>query len=376
MPEENVRRRPVDLNRPPRVFDFFCGCGGASAGLQASGMDITFGLDNDPDAERTFQANFPEAAFMGADIADVPSSALDELVEVSSGHPLLFNACAPCQPFSRQRNGGAPPDDGRLDLLDHFSRFLRRFRPELVFVENVPGLRDGSLGRKVFERLIETLEELGYSTSHHVVRSQDYGVPQRRARLVLLASVFGPVAFPVRTHGDGTQHANYATVGGWIGNLPAISVGETHPVVPNHQAARLSPLNLKRIQVTPPGGGWKDLPPDLMPESRKSGFRGFTDVYGRLTWDAPAPALTTRCISYSNGRFGHPQQDRAISVREAASLQTFPQEFVFTGNLNSQARQVGNAVPTLLAQRFGERLVGHLAGIATEAEIASARVGR
>lgn len=326
-------------------------------------MDIAFGLDNDPDAARTYKANFPDAAFICADIADVPTSALDVVVEASAGHPLLFNACAPCQPFSRQRSCEAPLDDDRLDLLDHLSRFLRRFRPELIFVENVPGLRDGSLGKKVFERLIQALGELDYSTSYRVVRSQDYGVPQRRARLVLLASLFGPISFPAPTHGAGPLQPDYATVGQWISDLPAISAGETHPVVPNHRAARLSSLNLRRIQATPQGGGWRDLPADLMPSSRKSGFNGFTDVYGRLRWDAPAPALTTRCISYSNGRFGHPRQDRAISVREAACLQTFPLDFVFTGNLNSQARQVGNAVPALLAQRFGERVVSHIAGI-------------
>ena len=372
---EPMRRPPIDPRKPLRVFDFFSGCGGASAGLRASGMEIAFGLDNDLDAGRTFHVNFPEAAFIGDDIAHVPAAALDEVVGASAGNPLLFNACAPCQPFSRQRNWAAPLDTGRLALLEHFSRFLHRFRPEFVFVENVPGLRDGSLGGAVFERLVQTLEDLGYSTNHHVVRSQDFGVPQRRARLVLLASVFGPVAFPARTHGHGLRHPRYATVREWIGVLPAIAAGETHPFVPNHQAARLSPLNLRRIQATPPGGGWRNLPPDLMPKSRKSGFEGFTDVYGRLSWDAPAPALTTRCISYSNGRFGHPRQDRAISVREAACLQTFPMNFVVTGNLNSQARQVGNAVPALLAQRFGECIAGHLSGIVSETATASARVG-
>ena len=252
---------------------------------------------------------------------------------------------------------------------------MRRFRPELIFVENVPGLRDGNLGGEVFERLIQSLEEMNYFTRHRVVRSQDYGVPQRRARLVLLASMLGPVAFPARTHGDAAQHAECSTVGEWIGGLPAISAGETHPHIPNHRAAGLSPLNLRRIQVTPPGGGWRDLPPNLMPESRKSGFGGFTDVYGRLKWDAPAPALTTRCISYSNGRFGHPHQDRAISVREAACLQTFPLDFVFTGNLSSQARQVGNAVPALFAQRFGECITGHLGGVVGDAWKASATIG-
>ena len=367
-------RAPPDLTKPVRVFDFFCGCGGASAGLRAAGMEIALGLDNDPDAQRTFEANFPEATFVGEDIAQVPASALDAVVDACREHPLLFNACAPCQPFSRQRRGAAPPGDERLGLLHHVLRFVRRYRPELIFAENVPGLREDGVGHGIFRHLLSVLDELGYSTSHRVVRSQDYGVPQRRSRLVLLASVLGPVDFPPPTHGAGAPTAEPPTVAEWIRALPAIVAGETHPVVPNHRAARLSPLNLKRIRATPPGGGWRDLPSDLMPASRQSGFNGFTDVYGRLKWDAPAPALTTRCISYSNGRFGHPEQDRAISVREAASLQTLPPRFILTGNLNSQARQVGNAVPPLLAQRFGECLTGHLTGIVGGAAEVSDRV--
>ena len=372
-PEVGLFRAPPDLRKPIKVFDFFCGCGGASAGLRAAGMEIALGLDNDPDARRTFEANFPEAGFIGEDIADTPAGVLDVVVDLCGDHPLLFNACAPCQPFSRQRRQAAPPGDGRLGLLDHVLRFVRRYRPELIFAENVPGLRDGGAGREVFQRLLRTLDELGYSTTHRVVTSQDYGIPQRRARLVLLASVFGPVAFPAPSHGAGTANPEYSTVGDWIGAYPAIAAGEAHAGVPNHRAARLSPLNLRRIRATPPGGGWRDLPSELMPASRQSGFGGFTDVYGRLKWDAPAPALTTRCISYSNGRFGHPAQDRAISVREAASLQTLPADFVLTGNLNSQARQVGNAVPPLLVQRFGECLTRHLAGILGDTGVSSSR---
>ena len=359
-------RTSLDPRKTVRVFDFFSGCGGVSAGLKAAGMEIAFGLDNDRDAGETFRSNFPEAAFLLADISELPDSALDRFVVPSAGHPLLFNACAPCQLFSRQRHGAPLPDDGRLGLLDHVLRFVNRHRPDVVFAENVPGLRDGGVGREIFARFVEALHCLGYSTSHRVVQSQDYGVPQRRARLVLVASLSGPVAFPVPTHGSTAPHAKYATVAEWIGALPSISAGETHPCVPNHRAARLSPLNLQRIRATPSGGGWRDLPPRLMPDSRKSGFSGFTDVYGRLKWDSPAPALTTRCISYSNGRFGHPHQDRAISVREAACLQTFPLDFAFAGSLNSQARQVGNAVPLLLAQRFGECIASHLAGIVAD----------
>ena len=361
--------RSPDLRKPIKVFDFFSGCGGSSAGLRAAGLDIVLGLDNDLDAGRTFKANFAEAEFVCADIEDVPEESFDGIVSRWEDHPLLFNACAPCQPFSQQRRGEAASDDRRLDLLNDFLRFVRRHRPEMIFAENVPGLRDGSTGREIFLRFTRMLKELGYHTNHGVVRSQDYGVPQRRARLVLLASLFGRVDAPARTHGPGTKRPSYATVADWIRDLPEISAGESHPLVPNHRAAGLSSLNLQRIRATPPGGGWRNLPPRLLPDSRKSGFAGFTDVYGRLRWNSPAPALTTRCISYSNGRFGHPEQDRAISVREAACLQTFPLDFVFTGNLNSQARQVGNAVPALLAQQFGERIVSHLAGIVRDVGI-------
>ena len=372
-PSSPSHRGSPNLSNPVKVFDFFSGCGGASSGLQAAGMEIALGLDNDPDARKTFEANFPEAGFIGDDIARVSASAIDPLVDAWGDHPLLFNACAPCQPFSRQRRGVTSPSDERLGLLDHVLRFVRRHRPEFIFAENVPGLREDGAAGRVFQRALHTLEALGYSTDHRVIKSQDYGVPQRRARLVILASLLGPITFPGPTHGAGTASATHSSVREWIGSLPAISAGETHSSVPNHRAAGLSPLNLQRIRATPPGGGWRDLPSDLMPESRRSGFNGFTDVYGRLRWDAPAPALTTRCISYSNGRFGHPEQDRAISVREAAYLQTLPADFVLTGNLNSQARQVGNAVPPLLAQRFGECITAHLAGIVRNAGTASPR---
>ena len=352
------------LDKPFKVFDFFSGCGGTSAGLRAAGFDIVLGLDNDRDAERTFQANFPDAEFVCANIEEVAEESLDGIVGRCSGHPLLFNACPPCQPFSQQRRGGAVADNGRLGLLNRVLRFVRRYRPEFVFTENVPGLRDGSLGRETFLHFMYVLGELGYQTCQDVVRSHDFGVPQRRARLVLLASLLGPICLPTKTHGPGTPQPSYATTRDWIGELPAIAAGESHPHVPNHRAARLSPRNLERIRATPIGGGWRDLPLRLLPKSRRSGFTGFTDVYGRLRWDSPAPALTTRCISYSNGRFGHPEQDRAISIREAASLQTFPRDFVFTGSLNSQARQVGNAVPALLAQRLGEYISSHFAGFA------------
>ena len=323
-------------------------------------MEIAFGLDNDQDAERTFRTNFPEADFVREDIRDVATWELDQFVERCSDHPLWFSACAPCQPFSQQRRGIVPSGDERSGVLGHLMRFVERHRPEFVFLENVPGLRKRSLGLQVFEPLTEGLGRLGYFMRSGVVRSQDYGVPQRRARLVLLASTLFPVSFPEITHGPGQKFPKFATVRDCISALPSISAGESHPEVPNHRSARLSPLNLRRITSTPLGGSWKDWPQELVPPCHRFGFSGFSDVYGRLRWDAPAPALTTRCISFSNGRYGHPQQDRAISVREAALLQTLPMNFALTGSLTAQARQIGNAVPALLSQRFGEHVAAEI----------------
>ena len=326
--------------------------------MRDAGMRIVCGVDNDADAAASFSVNFPEARTMHANVADLEPESVAGLTAASQMS--LFCGCAPCQPFSRQRTAAADPNDARRGLLHHLLRFVEAHRPEFVFVENVPGLRDSSAGSPVLSLFTERLQVFGYWSTCTVVRAQDYGVPQRRARLMLLASLLGPVEMPAATHGPQPGLTSYETVAAAIRGLPPIAAGETHPGIRDHRAARLSPLNLRRIQATPSGGGWKELPPQLRPASRRS-FSGFTDVYGRLRWDTPAPALTTRCISYSNGRFGHPEQHRALSVREAARLQTFPDWFVFEGSLNSRARQIGNAVPPLLARRVGAHLNAHAA---------------
>ena len=179
-------RRSLDLGKPVKAFDFFCGCGGTSSGLKEEGMEIAFGLDNDPDAARTFLTNFPEAQFALTDIQAFPTDSLDGLVNRWSDHPLLFNACAPCQPFSQQRRGDLSAGDVRLDVAHHMLRFVHRYRPEFLFVENVPGLKKRSVGRSVFEPLRSALNQLGYSIDCAIVRCQDYGIPatQNSFRLV------------------------------------------------------------------------------------------------------------------------------------------------------------------------------------------------
>jgi DNA (cytosine-5)-methyltransferase 1 len=339
-----------------KVFDFYSGCGGTSAGLQAAGMEVVFGLDIDPDAGATFRCNFPRAHFLRKDLTHLRANRIEALVREHRGNPILFCGCVPCQPFSKQSPHRKKVKDDRIPLLSHFGRFVRYFLPEFVLVENVPGLQAITGEPGPLPAFVRLLQNLGYQLAMGTIDCRDYGVPQKRRRFVLLASKIGSIELPPKTHGTRTGRNGFSTVGEWISDLPPIEAGEECTSVLNHRAASLSPLNLRRIKATPPGGCRLDWPSELALACHAT-HSGHTDVYGRLRMDQPASALTTRCISLSNGRFGHPLQNRALSVREAASLQTFDRDFRFFGNLNSMARQIGNAVPTLLARCLGEQFV-------------------
>ncbi len=336
--------------------DFFSGCGGTSRGMQDAGMTIRFGLDVDPDAKITYEANYENVRFICKDIRSVRTDEVDPYIKRRDGRPLLFGACAPCQPFSKQ-NRTKDDDDGRRTLLSEFHRFVKAYLPEYVFVENVPGLQTVEKHEGPFANFIQLLGDLDYFFDYRVVMAYHYGVPQRRRRLVLLGSRLGPIEIPPPTHGPGTDRP-IPTSWEWISHLPPIKAGETHAEIANHRTARLSPLNLRRIAATPVGGDRRDWPQELELQCHKE-HSGHTDVYGRMMKNRPSAALTTRCISLSNGRFGHPTQNRAISVREAACLQTFPMDFIFHGSLSSMARQVGNAVPVAMAKVFGDLIISH-----------------
>ncbi|RMD90068.1 MAG: DNA cytosine methyltransferase, partial [Calditrichaeota bacterium] len=314
----------------------------------------------DHDSGETFKLNFPNTHFELIDIENYPTKKLKPIIESCSNHPILFSGCAPCQPFTRQ-NTKRRKDDRRIVLLNEFSRFVEYYLPEFVFIENVPGMQKIQTDEGPFGELLEMLNKWNYNVKYDIVASMKYGVPQKRRRLVLIASRLGPINFPPETHGSNAPNLhNYATVKDYIGDLPPIEAGESHPEIPNHVAANLSALNLERIRATPEGGSREDWPEHLWLDCHKGKYNGHTDVYGRMRWNEPATGLTTRCISLSNGRFGHPEQNRAISVREAACLQTFPRDFIFYGSLNSMARQIGNAVPVLLAECFGRGFIDHL----------------
>ena len=343
---------------PVRVFDFFSGCGGTCQGFLNAGMDVEFALDNDHDAAMTFKRNFPRIHFIQDDIENVQCETLKPLIDACKAHPILFSGCAPCQPFTKQKTMRRLDDERRV-LLNEFRRFVEYYQPELVFVENVPGLQKIKAEDGPFMDFIHTLDKLGYHYKSDVITSQSYGIPQMRRRLVLIASRLGPIDFPKETCGP-NRNSGYSTVSEWIRDLPPVAAGETHPFIPNHRAAALSPTNMERIKALKEGGDRRQWPERLRLKCHSNGYRGHTDVYGRMRWKEPATGLTTRCISLSNGRFGHPEQHRAISVREAACLQTFPRDFIFEGSLNSMARQIGNAVPVLLAQCFGQNFIDHL----------------
>ena len=339
-----------------RAYDFFSGCGGASSGFQTAGMDIAFALDHDKDARRSFEANFPNAHFELADIRNTSVEAVRRRVESERPARVLFSGCAPCQPFTKQNTKRPMSDrDERVPLLAHFARLVEGCRPDLVFVENVPRLQKLDSDTQPFGEFLSRLDAAGYEADYRTIVLAKYGIPQLRRRLVLIASRHGAIRLPDETH----EPERYATVREWIAHLPPIQAGEEHEEVPNHRAADLSERNLERIKATPEGGGHRDWPEHLKLDCHRD-FSGYTDVYGRMLWNAPASGLTTRCTSYSNGRFGHPEQDRAISIREAACLQTFPESFVFEGSMKSMARQIGNAVPVHLAKLVGHRFIEHL----------------
>jgi DNA (cytosine-5)-methyltransferase 1 len=353
------------------AFDFFCGCGGTSRGFQNAGIDIAFALDIDPDAKKTFVKNFPQTLFCEKSITELLTSDLQPALDKYKDSYKLFCGCAPCQPFTKQ-NTVSPRNDTRKSLLSQFGSIIEEFKPDFIFVENVPGLQSVPKNKRgPFPKFKKLLQNLDYHISYSVVAAQDYGAPQLRRRFVLLASKYGEIDIPSSTHGIDCDNP-YKTVRDAIADLPPIDAGETYegPSIVNHRAADLSELNMKRIEASKPdGGGRNNWPKKLWPpcytRTNENGetHPGHTDCYGRLWWDKPATGLTTRCISYSNGRFGHPEQNRAISVREAARLQGFDDAFEFSGSLTSMARQIGNAVPVDLAYAMGKHFVDHLKAI-------------
>lgn len=333
------------------AVDLFCGIGGLSFGLEQAGIPVKLGVDIDPACEHAFEHNL-SGRFLRRDVAKLTVEDLNEAFGDASVKVLA--GCAPCQPYSTyRRSSKGLPSRIEWSLVERFGELITQARPDLVTMENVPPLAD----QHVFTSLLGSLKD--YHVDWDIVDMRQLGLPQTRKRLVLVASRLGPISLEF-------EEMMPKTVRQTIGGLPALKAGEGHADDPMHRASRLSEINLARIRASKPGGTWRDWPPSLRAacHSKQSG-ETFPSVYGRMEWDMPAPTITTQCFGYGNGRFGHPDQDRAISLREAAMLQGFPKNYEFlpsggAPSFSSFGRLIGNAVPVPLGHAIGKLFTRHV----------------
>ena len=345
------------------AIDLFCGAGGLTLGLEAAGITVAAGVDLDDRFRWAYEFN-SGARFLRADVSALRGGDLAALYEQAEVRVLA--GCAPCQPFSTYGRTRTSVDE-RWALLKSFARMVKELRPEAVTMENVPGLRE----HDVFAEFVAVLEEMRYDVAYDVFDCTEFGIPQHRRRLVLVAVLkdVGRAVLP-----QPLKTGRWRTVRDAIGHLPPVKAGETHPEDSLHVAASLSPLNLARIKASRPGGTWRDWPEELRADChrRKSG-RTYPSVYGRMEWDAPAPTITTQCYGFGNGRFGHPEQDRAITLREAALLQSFPPDWQLfppgmRPSMQAGGTAIGNAVPPKLGEAIGEAI---LEGVEAACRVAS-----
>ena len=339
---------------PISCVDLFCGIGGLTHGFVKEGLCVDAGIDLDSRYRFGYEAN-NDAAFIESDIESIRPKEVRDLFSPNSFK--LLAGCTPCQPFSTYSQRYDQRNDDRWGLLYGFGDLVSEIQPDVVTMENVPSLAL----QTVFVDFVGLLRVIGYFVWFDVVDSTDYGVPQSRERLVLIASRHGAIELVAPTV------RRSRTVRQAIGDLSPIEAGGRSPRDRLHVAASLSPLNLKRIRASKPGGTWRDWPSRLVAEChREKSGRTYTSVYGRMSWDEPAPTITTQCYGYGSGRFGHPQQDRAISLREAAILQGFPRRYRFLSpeapvEFTPIGRMIGNAVPVGLARAIAKSIREHLA---------------
>ena len=342
--------------------DLFCGAGGLTHGFTLEGLPVIAGIDMDPACRYPYEAN-NNAKFVERDISKVTTAELSAIF--GDADLKILMGCAPCQPFSTYAQRYTLDNmDGKWGLLYEFARLAEGTLPDVITMENVPTV----VKHKVFNDFVDSLKSLGYSVWFGVIDSSLFGVPQSRRRMVLLASRHGEITM------SAPRVTETYTVRDAIGNLGALSAGDVASTDKLHVTSALSEKNLKRIKASKPGGTWRDWPKELIADChRAESGKTYSSVYGRMEWDKPAPTMTTQCYGFGNGRFGHPEQDRAISLREAAILQSFPGNYKFIpkgskASFKVLGRLIGNAVPVLLGQAIAKSINLHLASIGQSVE--------
>lgn len=357
MRQRKHRRMESTCRRSSAVtaVDLFCGAGGLTHGLEAAGIEVLMGVDIDPACEYPYVAN-NRAKFL---LKSVEKLSKDDFAEEFRESELtLLAGCAPCQPFSTYSQGKSNQKDIRWNLLNQFARLVKELRPDLVTMENVPLLAK----QAVFSRFVAGLRKDGFHVAYNIVDCAYYGVPQHRERLVLLASRLGPIEMIAPS----IKPERFGTVRAAIASLPTLEAGEKCPEDALHQASILSALNLKRIKASKPGGTWRDWEDKLVAAChKKETGKSYPGVYGRMPWDEPAPTMTTQFYGFGSGRFGHPEQNRAISLREGAILQSFPNKYDFVPKgqpvyIKTIGRLIGNAVPVNLGKAIGKSILRHV----------------
>lgn len=336
-------------------IDSFCGAGGLGLGLQEAGFSILLSFDIDPLCIKTIQENkkYFNHPSLASDVSDMLNGKALEICGINRGDLFLLAGGPPCQGFSIQRRGA--DTDPRNRLVFKYAQLVDELFPKYFVMENVTGIA-GKRGKTILENLLDKLGNIGYKVHINLLDAQDYGVPQRRKRYIIVGERNDMGSYYEYPKSTGEKR----TVRDTIGNLPEPPLdGSDYPGIPLHRRDRLSALNLKRIRALKQGQGRDYLPKELLAACHKikSSVIGYRNVYGRMAWDEVAPTITARFDSFTRGKFGHPDQDRSISLREGALLQTFPRDFKFIGNKVDIARQIGNAVPPVLAKQIGFSII-------------------
>ena len=338
-----------------KAIDFFSGAGGLTHGLRAAGITVLAGIDNDSGCKETYEKNNKGSVILEKDIIKYTPAELEQDLNISKNDDnMIFAGCAPCQ-FWSIINTSREKSKNTKDLILEFQRFVEYFKPGFVIVENVPGI--SSKKGSPMGRFINAIKSLGYNVAYGIVDMSLHGIPQKRRRFTLLASRISKISLPRPKN----KKRTIKDVLGVKNGFPKIEAGTRDKTPFLHTVAGLSKKNIERLRMTEKNGGdrsrWQSNKNyELACYSAKE--KRFCDTYARMWWDKPSPTITTKFVSISNGRFAHPEENRAISLREGAVLQTFPKEYEFVGtSIASTAKMIGNAVPPEFAKILGKQII-------------------